>query len=171
MSTLDVFKDLAGPLATIIAAVAAVFVTLRLGLIQARIAEAQKNIALDKLKLDVFSKRYEIYTATRAVIEHVKRDDLASSDPKWRTLGQKLGEGCFFFDEPTQVFIREVWTVSDRLLLTRDQRDILAESNNDEWLALGAKLNADNVRLSEMYSKLLPTFERTMALTHIQQLK
>jgi type II secretory pathway pseudopilin PulG len=66
---------LAGPIATIIAAVAAVVVTWRLGRQQLRIAQQQAAIAhqqaetaLDRLRYDLFEKRYAIYDATRQLI-------------------------------------------------------------------------------------------------------
>jgi hypothetical protein len=66
-----------GPLATIFAAIIAVLVTGTLGLAQWRIARAQKDIAYDKLKLDLFDKRYAIYQAaqslSRALMPSYKR--------------------------------------------------------------------------------------------------
>jgi hypothetical protein len=49
-----------GPLATIFAALIAVVVTGALGIAQWRIARAQKDIAYDKLKLDLFEKRHSV---------------------------------------------------------------------------------------------------------------
>ncbi len=125
MPIYDCFKDFAGPLATVFASLAALGVTWKFSSTQAKTAEAQKNINLDNLNFAVFDKRYEIYNATRAVIDHVKTRDRASLDPEWRALNLKIGEGCFFFDEPTQAFLNEVWTVSDRILLRRDQLEQL----------------------------------------------
>jgi|SRR5665213_1221691 len=69
-----------GPLATILAAAAAVFVIWRIGQAQVRIAEsqaqtarAQRDIAFDGLKHDLFEKRYEIYTAAKGIMERVIR--------------------------------------------------------------------------------------------------
>jgi hypothetical protein len=56
------FKDFAGPIATICAAAAAVFVTIHFNRKQMQIAETQKNIALDKLKWDSHEERYTIYS-------------------------------------------------------------------------------------------------------------
>jgi hypothetical protein len=168
MPIYDFCKDFAGPIATVLASAAALRVTWRFSSTQAETGEAQKDIALDKLNFDVFDKRYEIYIATRAVIDHVKAKDWASSDPKWRALNLKIGEGCFFFDEPTQAFINDVWAVSDRILLTRDQRELVnPESDEETWLDLGAKLSVDEARLSAMNSELLPTFKWAMALTQL----
>ena len=77
MSWLEFFEKFAGPIATVIASLTAAGVTIGFGIVQTRIAgtqaktaEAQKDIAranldiaYDKLKHDLFQKRYEIYTA------------------------------------------------------------------------------------------------------------
>ena len=60
-----------GPVATIVAALIAILVTASIGIAQWRIARAQKDIALDKLKLDLFVKRYAVYDAARNVSEYM----------------------------------------------------------------------------------------------------
>ena len=83
---------LAGPIATIIAAVAAVFVTWRLGRgqlqiarqqveiaqqqattsrHQAEIAKQQAAIAFDRLRFDLFEKRYAIFTAIKELLKYL----------------------------------------------------------------------------------------------------
>jgi hypothetical protein len=73
----EFFKDFAGPIATIVAASAAFFVTVYFNQRQAGIAAAQKDIAaaqrdiaVDKLKHDLFDRRYDIYSAAKRLIEH-----------------------------------------------------------------------------------------------------
>ena len=58
----QILKDFAGPVATIVAAAAAVFVTWRLGLRQANIAESQAELAREKLRHDLYNRRFEIFT-------------------------------------------------------------------------------------------------------------
>ena len=62
-----ILKDFAGPVATVTAASTAVFVTWRIGRTQAAIARQQADIAqqqadtaLDRLRFDLFDKRYSI---------------------------------------------------------------------------------------------------------------
>jgi hypothetical protein len=64
--------SLAGPAATIVAAVAAVFVTLRLGQAQLRIADQQAatarqqaELAAVRLQHDLFERRFAVYEAAR----------------------------------------------------------------------------------------------------------
>ena len=61
----EILKDFAGPVVTLIAASVAGTITFVLARIQARIAKSQRDIALDKLKFDLFQKRYEIYEASK----------------------------------------------------------------------------------------------------------
>jgi hypothetical protein len=71
-------KTFAGPTAVFVASCAGILITYLLGINQARIArrqaevaEAQREIAYDKLKHDLFDKRYEIYQAAKQLIEKV----------------------------------------------------------------------------------------------------
>ena len=59
----SVAKDFAGPVATVIGASAAVFVTWRLGLRQAEIAQQQADLAREKLRHDLYNRRFEIFTS------------------------------------------------------------------------------------------------------------
>src|SRR5262245_23327718 len=89
-----VFAPLLGPVATVIAAITAALITLTFGCIQARIARSQRDIALDKLKFDLFAKRYEIYATVRTYIEHVvKHQDVEKIDlATLRMLSVKMDE-------------------------------------------------------------------------------
>lgn len=71
----QLLKDFAGPVATIIAAAVAVFVTWRLGRGQQRIAKQQAatarqqaNTGLDQLRYNLFEKRYAIYNSAIELI-------------------------------------------------------------------------------------------------------
>jgi hypothetical protein len=166
MPDVDLFQEVA-PISTIILSATAIAISWFFSSAQAGTAKAQKDIALDRLNFDVFGKRYEIYEATRSLIDRVKTQDRARlQSNELRALNLKIKEGCFFFDKQTQMFLDEVWTVSDRLLLTVAQREQM-NPESDEWLVLAKKLSDDDARLSEMYSRLLPTFERAMALTQL----
>ncbi|MGA7657441.1 MAG: hypothetical protein WCA96_11750, partial [Methylocella sp.] len=59
----QLFKDFAGPIATIIASLAAAFVAWQLGRTQADISKSQLRTSREKLRLDLFEKRYAVYIA------------------------------------------------------------------------------------------------------------
>jgi hypothetical protein len=85
MTWFDFFKTFAGPIATVVASATAGGVAIWFGVVQAGIArsqaataaaqkdiaDAQLKIAFDKLKHDLFDKRYEIYLAAKEVIEAI----------------------------------------------------------------------------------------------------
>jgi hypothetical protein len=117
-ATYTVLKDFAGPVATVIAAGAATFITWRLGSrqvaiassqantadAQRTIAQAQRDIAYDRLKYDLFRLRYDVYQAAKEAIERVIRTGTAErpiGDIELLNLRLKMDEARFFF--PPQV--------------------------------------------------------------------
>lgn len=59
----QILRDFAGPFATIVAAIAAVCVTWRLGQRQATVAQQQADLAGEKLRHDLYNRRFEIFTS------------------------------------------------------------------------------------------------------------
>jgi hypothetical protein len=139
----DIAKTGLGPLATILAAVAAVFVTRQLGKHQIRIAESQaktaeaqrdiaavqRDIAFDKLKHDLFEKRYEIYVAAKGIMERVIRagTERPINDFELLNMRIKLDEGRFFFP-PKSVALFEI---IDRLTTQHEVARLRWEREND----------------------------------------
>lgn len=68
-TTYQVFKDFAGHVAIIIGAGVAACITFVISEGQKRIAQSQCDIALDQLKFNLLQKRYEIYQATKELLE------------------------------------------------------------------------------------------------------
>ncbi len=106
MIWLDLLKAFAGPIATVIASITAAGVAIRFGVVQARIArnqatiaaaqkdiaEAQLKIAFDKLKHDLFDKRYEIYLAAKGVIETLfNQSPVNVADPALKKTAPQAG--------------------------------------------------------------------------------
>lgn len=61
MDLYHTLKDFAGPLATVVASFAAVIVTYRLGREQTLIAGEQARIARDKLRLELYERRWSVF--------------------------------------------------------------------------------------------------------------
>ncbi|MGA3242389.1 MAG: hypothetical protein ABSG03_39590 [Bryobacteraceae bacterium] len=134
---LDLFKTFASPAATLLGAGAAVYVTRSLGKAQVEIAEsqartalAQRHIAFDKLKHDLFEKRYEIYNAAKGIMERVIRTgtERPIDDHDLMNMRIKLDEGRFFFPpKPVALFeaIDQLTTQHEvaRLSWVRDNDD------------------------------------------------
>jgi hypothetical protein len=109
-------KDFAGTIATVFASFTALWVTwyfsgkqAKIAEMQARTAEAQKEVAssqrditYDKLKFDLFDRRYAIYVTAKRLIEHVSQKDITSAegiDFKLGEMSAQVAEASFFFPQ------------------------------------------------------------------------
>ena len=102
---------LAGPVATIIAAAVAVFVTWRLGRGQLRIAKQQATTArqqaetaLDQLRYNLFEKRYAIYNTAKEMIKFIATEGSNLTMERSSKIAQcfnALEEARFFFSPET----------------------------------------------------------------------
>ena len=117
MIDLELVKALAGPVATIIASFTAVGVTFYFGrrqvqiaasqaataAAQKEIAKSQRDIAYDRLKYDLFEKRYEIYLAAKKLIEYASQPKKPGDvfEQSALQLKVKLIEARFFYP-PTE---------------------------------------------------------------------
>jgi hypothetical protein len=77
----SLLKDFAGPLATVLAAGAAVFVTFKLGKAQqavaqqqAKIAQTQATLATVRLQHDLYDRRYKLFEVARSFLAQIARD-------------------------------------------------------------------------------------------------
>ena len=162
MSQLDLFGEVIAPCSTLVLSIAALAISWSFSVAQGRLAEA-------KLDFDLFGRRYDIYQAARSLVDRVKKHDEEELPPAdLRALGLKIEEARFFFDRPTQDFLKEIWYVSDRIISRRHRRWRLnGGSDEAQWLALGKELSIDDARLSDLDRQLAPIFERTMTIAHV----
>lgn len=131
-------KDFAGPTATVCAAAAATFVTWKISAAQREIAQSQRDIAFDRLKFDLFERRYELNDIVRRLFEGLGRCANPANDPDINMMRLRIRtEPRYFFPpEVTQKF-RDFEAVVQQYLqaqITRDQYDQgeqkrLAEAN------------------------------------------
>jgi hypothetical protein len=117
---------LAGPVATIIAAGTAVFVTWRIGQGQLSIADQQRQIAEQQAELaavrlqhDLFDRRFAIYEAARTMLMEVFRRGDASNEAL----------GIFLRDTQKAVFVFDQ-SLTDYLAELRKQAIFLQETNS-----------------------------------------
>jgi hypothetical protein len=75
----EFFRNFAGPLATVIATGVAAWITFRFSSKQAEIAQSQADVALDKLKFDLFERRINTYDAIREVIGEIVRHGVVTN--------------------------------------------------------------------------------------------
>jgi hypothetical protein len=67
----ELLKEFSTPMATVITAAIAGWITYRFNLAQHQIRQAQQNIALDDLRLHTFEHRYKIYKTAIALLDYI----------------------------------------------------------------------------------------------------
>lgn len=105
--------SLAGPTATVIAAVAAVVVTWRLGKAQLRIAENQAATARQQVELatirlqhDLFDRRFAVYDATRTIIRTVIQHSHAN-EQQIVDFAMKTRDAKFLLDDEISTYLED----------------------------------------------------------------
>lgn len=149
----DLFHDFAGPVATIIAATAAFYLTFRFGsqqvtiaAQQAAIAKTQADTALDRLRYDLFEKRYHIYDTAkqlmRVTINDSAKEDFGPLDiiPLYLI----LDEAPFFFPVNTCAFIISVRNDCQRVIVLNAEKQnpnyTYSQAENDEIRSITQRL-------------------------------
>lgn len=170
MACYEIVKDFAGPVATIFAASAAVFVTTHFNRKQVEISETQKNISLDKLKWDSHEERYKIYTQAKELISYVSQQhDFEKIDnQKVRDLRVIIDEARFFFGASVRSFLGEIDKTCESLLTNLGVRWQMHDDDNDEdWRNINASLGEDAKKLRALYADMPRQFESSLALSQL----
>lgn len=163
-------KDFAGPVATVIAAATAVFVTWRLGRKQRDIAERQAATACQQARLaevrlqhDLFERRFAVFDAVRdLLLEVVHTSDV--SDQSWQDFIRGTEKATFLFDK----------NVTDYIALMRNQAEQLRHVSAlfaNPALAVGSeRTNFAQVRrdvsvwFSNQFNVVIDVFKPALAL-------
>jgi hypothetical protein len=131
MDKYSAFKDFAGPVATVIAALAAAYFAWQ----QSRTARRQADTAIDQLRFNLFQKRYEMYQRLRQtmwrVLDHDTPVTMVQDDYKF------YSEAAFFFSPDIERWSRDVIIECQRVIQARkDGRTI----DDQDYLAIREKL-------------------------------
>jgi len=156
----EFFRVFAGPIATIVASMAAVIVTVYFNKRQTAIAEAQKNIALDKLKHDLFDYRKEIYNAAKDLLNCASRYSYEkTSSEKIVEMKVKLDESRFFFPPKIQALALEIETSCESVMHQIDKRALQNSDDVEAWTESGDQLAKSESDLRHLYASLPGRFE------------
>jgi hypothetical protein len=168
VSTYQILKDFAGPVAAIIGATVAGTITFIFARAQTRIAASQRDIALDKLKFDLFQKRYEIYEATKSLLEHMAFViDLETSNPaRMRSLYVTLDEARFYFPPDITRLLDDIHASCERFMYHLGEREV-TPIDNPKWRSLGDALAQDQAELRAFYATLPQKFEASLAFKQL----
>jgi hypothetical protein len=120
MGVYQLFKDFAGPFATVLASVAAVFVTWQVtGRIghdqvlvakqQADIARQQADLATVRLKHDLFDRRFEIYETVFAFLIEIVQDSNISPEGMSKFV-RGTQKAVFVFDQSVVDYFEQLRT-------------------------------------------------------------
>lgn len=157
----SMIKDLAGPVATVVAAAAAAWVAYRLGSSQVTIANLQAGIALrtwrtanEKIVLDLFEKRIAIYEQIREAIGPITRSGQTKDEDIYR-FGQAIDRVQFFFGPDVTAYLEtlRISLINHQLACTMS-----AENNapdRQEWIK---KKSVQFQLIMSFYSEALPIF-------------
>jgi hypothetical protein len=165
----DILSTFAGPFATVTAATVAVGVTAyfnskQVKLVAAQtataaaqkeIAQAQRDIAFDRLKYDLFEKRYAIYLAAKGMIAHTLSPPFggAAWDEHYFKLKAQVDEACFFYGlKAIEVFTR-IFELTEIIRIAKAGEASLNEDEGFNAKQMAAKYDAE-LKLADLYTAL-----------------
>ena len=135
----SVLKDFAGPVATVIAATAAVVVSGYFAWQQSTTAKRQAETAIDQLRFNLFEKRYAVYDTIQKFL-----DTLITADADKLAFGafdetpyfRVFDEAPFLFSETTCKWLETIRADCEAVLYATRQAGA-AELGSDKQLELG----------------------------------
>jgi hypothetical protein len=149
-----VAKDFAGPVATIIAASVAAVITWKFNRAQRDIAQSQRDIAFDRLKYDLFERRYEVNDMVRRLFERLGKCTDPTNDPDMDMMRLRIRtEPRYFFPADVAEKFEEFERVVQQYFqaqLTRDQYGQLEPERREYAL----KMNAALMKLLELLDEI-----------------
>ncbi|WOJ90619.1 hypothetical protein RZS28_04820 [Methylocapsa polymorpha] len=159
----QLFKDFAGPIAIIIASVVAAFVAWRLGRTQANISKSQLRTSREKLRLDLFEKRYAVYVAARNFIDILNRDANLYDDTDLVEFEIWTGDAWFLFKHEVVDYLLDLKKRSIKIqLLEKEYQTHLQlgqlppnETYQNNKLALLKSFSDDIPKLKEYFQPYL----------------
>ncbi len=160
------FKAFAGPIATIFALIVAASVTTYFAWHQRNIADQQKEIARDKLRLDLFDRRYKafesIFPYYNAIIGWRETDKQKEARTNFF---MAYHQSRFLFGESVESIFKELVDAGNKVIGFRENRDLFKD--DPELLIKGFKetqnilLNVFDTHLSWLKSAIQPYIDFT----------
>lgn len=165
----EALKDFLPSIVTLITAAVAAGITISFARVQAKIARSQRDIALDKLKFDLFEKRYAIYSAAKQLLEQLALvSDIKKADSSTiRGLYVTLDEARFYFPLETRHFLSQITAASERFLEHVVQREVMSIDDTDQWRVTADTLARDQAELRRFYASLPEKFETALAFRQL----
>jgi len=168
-----------GPAATLIAAIVGGWLAFRLQRLQAAIAtsqiavataakdvaQSQRNIAYDKLKLDAFKERYVLYVAARNLIKYLRNPgEPYINREKVAEWLEKLDESPFFFAGTAKALLDQVSTLAEEFMSIDSQRQL---SQDAALSGAAAQLGRILSEMGKLYHLMPQTFEADFGFSQL----
>jgi hypothetical protein len=140
-------------------------VTLLIGIVAGFIAYQQWKLARQKLKLDLFEKRYKVYDATRKFLSVILRD-ANFTDKDLFEYYASTSDSVFLFEEDLVLYLRllskralnmRLYQVKFLPLPVGEERNSLVQKNHDEL-----------VWLMDQFNELAPRFSPYLGFTDLR---
>jgi hypothetical protein len=134
----EFFKDFTGPTVTLVAAVAALRVSSKLGKGQLSVGQQQAELADIRFKHDVFDRRFEVYEATRNFLIAIIQAGTVSNEQLGEYVRGKE-KVVFLFDQATVDYLDDLYKKANRLQAMTSQLDHRALPVGPERTELSAR--------------------------------
>jgi hypothetical protein len=158
----DLFKDFAAPMATIIAAGAAVFFTWRLGRNQLAVAQQQAQLADVRLRHDLFDRRFKVYVAARTFIIQTEQNARISDDAFFSYVRDTL-DAVFLFDQDVLDYLELIRKRASELRRAKIHVDQQREVGPEREKAVAAEMRVLEW-FQAQYEILIATFSPSLSL-------
>jgi hypothetical protein len=161
----DVFRDFAGPGATLPAVIAAAWVAIRFGRSQAGIAHQQMELAAAKLRHDLYDKQFAIYASARDLLFNIHCGDDAVNDALMKFLKSRA-DAIFLLD-------RDLIELLDQMAIRAMKLDTLnsriaSASNSDRLESLYNEKEELMTWLDGKFNLMAEKFRSLLSLDNIQ---
>jgi hypothetical protein len=134
------FKDLAGPAATVFAALTAGWIAYGLGQSQIAVAKTQADIAErnwktsnEKIVLDLFDKRLSIFEEIRSIVGEVIREGTAPDELLFRYY-KAIDRVPYFFGEEVQKYVEQIRLHIIDLNLANTMMKNQSDPDRPQWI-------------------------------------
>jgi hypothetical protein len=124
-------KTFAGPIATLVASFAAIWFAnaqRKIAASQRDIAASQRDIAHDRLKYDLFQKRYVVYNSAKELLRLIQSDYRSLNPMVIRDHRIALDEARFFFPDDVRHHLKVIEDACETYLVRLSHR----EASNQE---------------------------------------
>ncbi len=160
-------KDFAGPAATCVAAVAATFVTWKINAAQRDIAQSQRDIAFDRLKFDLFEKRYDLNDIVRRLFESLGRCADPANDADINMMRFRIRtEPRYFFPPDVARKFGDFERIVQQYLqaqVTRDQYD----QRDQERLREASKMTEASMQMLDLLEEIHKAMGNELAFAQL----